>query len=198
MNYFEEFCQTFKPLLTAKEYKVNQYSRWEGFEIIAKELFNKKRPVNIIETGTLRAENDWLGYGHSTLIWDWIANKIGGIINSVDIDEEAIKLASSKTKHINFVHCDSFIYLRHVNASKLDLLYLDSYNWSRELHISSCLHHMGELAAVYDKLPKGCLIAVDDRHTNELGKHVLVDKFFDSIVKTIPLIKCHMIIWEKP
>lgn len=198
MNHFEEFCKQFKPLLCVNEYKKNQYNRWPAFEFIAKELLEKNRPINIIETGTLRAENDWLGYGHSALLWDWIISKTGGNFYSVDIDHEAIRFARARCKNINLIHCDSVGYLRTVDAEKVDILYLDSYNWSKEDHISSCLHHMTELGAIWDRLPSGCLIAIDDRHTDHLGKHVLVELFFVEIIRIQPLIKCHVIVWRKP
>jgi len=198
MNYFEDFCQKFKPLLTANEYKQNQYNRWAAFEFIAKELLEKNKPLTIIETGTLRAENDWLGYGHSTLMWDWIVSKTSGDVYSVDIDHDAIKFARPRCNNIKFIHCDSIGYLRSVEASKLDLLYLDSYNWSPQEHISSCLHHMTELGSIWDRLPSGCLVGVDDCHSETLGKHVLVNLFFEKLIKQKPLVNCHVQIWRKP
>lgn len=198
MNHFEEFCHIFKPLLSTNVYKKNQYNRWASFEFLAKELLYKNRPLNIVETGTLRSENDWLGYGHSTLLWDWIISKTNGLFYSVDIDSAAIKFARARTKNTNLIHCDSIGFLRGAEASNIDLLYLDSYNWSEEEHISSCLHHMTELGAIWDRLPSGCLIAVDDRHSDISGKHVLVDLFFSAIIKIEPLIKCHVIVWKKP
>ena len=202
MNNLQEFQEKFKPLLTAKFYAKNQYSRWEGFEFIAKELFYKNKPLKIIETGTLNSENDWLGYGQSTMIWDWIISRTKGVAYSVDTDLEKIRFGRSKCNqfniNINFIHCDSMGYLRGVDAIGLDLLYLDSFNWSKEEHISSCIHHMGELAAIWDRLPSGCLIAIDDRHSDVEGKHALVDLFFSNIVKIQPLVKCHLIVWKKP
>lgn len=198
MGYFDEFCREFKPLLTTQSYKKNQYNRWAAFEFLAKELLEKNRPLKIIETGTLRAENDWLGYGHSTLLWDWIIKKVGGLVYSVDIDYEAIKFARARCNKIDFIHCDSVGYLRGADANNLDLLYLDSYNWSLEEHISSCLHHITELGAIWDRLPRGCLIAVDDCHTEFLGKHVLVNSFFSQLINQKPIIDCHVQIWRKP
>lgn len=198
MNNLEEFYTKFKPLLTAKEYKKNQYSRWDAFEFIAKELLEKNKPLKIIETGTLRAENDWFGYGHSTLIWDWIISKTGGEVFSVDIDPEAIKFARARCKNINFINCDSIGYLRNVDENDLNLLYLDSYNWSKEEHISSCLHHMTELGTIWDRLPSGCLVAVDDCHNEIDGKHVLVNMFFDKLINQKPIVSCHVQVFRKP
>ena len=196
MNYINEFYSKFKPLLTSASYKPGQFHRWPAFEFIAEELFKKNRPLKIIETGCHRGEN-WLGYGHSTVLWDYIISKTGGEVYSCDIDSEAIKFARSKCEKVKFVNCDSIGFLRTCDAENLDFLYLDSYDWSREKHVSSCLHHMGELAAIYDRLPKGCLIAVDDAHSQTEGKHVLVHQFFDKILNQNPIVSCHTIVWRK-
>lgn len=198
MILIEEFCHKFKPLLLTQVYKTNQYNRWEGFEFIIKDLLSRNKELSIIETGTLNSENDWLGYGQSTLIWNWLASKRKTNICSVDIDVEKIRFGRARCENVKFIHCDSMGYLRGVDASSLDLLYLDSFNWSKEQHISSCLHHMGELAAIWDRLPRGCMIAVDDRHTDTDGKHALVDLFFTHIIKIQPIVKCHLIVWKKP
>jgi hypothetical protein len=197
MNHFEEFCQQFKPLLKASVYQRHQFNRWDSFELIARDLFNRNKELCIVETGTLNSDNDWLGYGQSTLLWDWIIAKTKGSIYSVDIDIEKIRYGRARCKNVNFIHCDSMGFLRGIDASKIDLLYLDSFNWSKEEHISSCLHHMGELAAVWDELPNGCLIAVDDRHNDNDGKHVLVELFFSKILQKQALSKNHLIVWKK-
>lgn len=197
MNYFDEFCNEFKPLLTAKSYKQGEFSRWSAFEFIADQLFLKNRPIKIIETGTLRKNDDWLGYGHSTILWDFIVSKTGGIAKSVDIDLDMIRFARSICKNITFIHCDSVGFLRGTDVLDVDLLYLDSYDWSKNDHISSCLHHITELGCVWDRLPKGCLIAVDDCHSRTEGKHVLVHQFFKEILKQEPIINCHVQVWRK-
>lgn len=198
MNYFLEFQNKFRALLSAPSYKQHQFSRWDSFEFIVKELFEKNRELFIVETGTLNTTNDWLGYGQSTLIWDWVISKTKGLVYSVDIDIEKIKIARLSCNNINFINCDSIGFLRGLEASKIDLLYLDSFNWSLEEHISSCLHHMTELGAIYDRLPRGCLIACDDRHNDFDGKHVLVETFFSKIVKIKPISKDHLVVWRKP
>lgn len=198
MNHFEDFCQKFKPLLNAPHFKNKQFKRWIAFEFIAKELLSKNKPIYMIETGTLNTDNDWLGYGQATLLWDDIVSKTLGKVYSIDIDLDKIKFARSKCKNINFIHCDSIGYLRGVDATDLDFLYLDSYDWDLDKHISSCLHHMTELGAIWDRLPSGCLLAVDDCHSETHGKHVLVHSFFEKLLNLKPIISCHIQIWRKP
>jgi hypothetical protein len=198
MILLQEFQTTFKPLLTAPSYRPGQFQRYPAFEFIAKELLSKDKPLKIIETGTLRKDDDWLGYGHSALIWEWLLSKKPGKCYSVDIDHTAIKFARTKCKYIDFIHCDSIGFLRGADATDLDLLFLDSYDWGPEKHLSSCLHHMTELGTIWDRLPSGCLVVVDDAHSATEGKHVLVHNFFEKMLGLQPLISCHMEVWRKP
>lgn len=198
MNLLDEFCQKFKPLLTANEYQKGQFNRWEAFEFIAKELLSKDKEIKIIETGTLRKDNDWLGYGHSTLLWEYILTKKPGRCFSIDIDLEALKFARNRCVKVDFIHCDSVQYLRKTNGDDLDLLFLDSYDWSKNNHLSSCLHHMTELGTIWDRIPSGCLIAVDDAHNETEGKHVLVHNFFEKMFGLKPIVSCHVEVWRKP
>lgn len=195
----EYFLAHFKPKLQSDQLTDKQFNRWPAFEFIARELFGKRRQLKIVETGCQRTENDWLGMGHSTELWNWIVAVTGGTATSIDITIENIQFIRNKCPRVKFVHADSIGCLRGMSKldSELDLLYLDSFDWSPSLHVSSCLHHMGELAAIWDKLPVGCLIAVDDCHTENLGKHVLVRKFFDMI-GVPPLVECHVQVWRKP
>ena len=81
------------------------------------------------------------------------------------------------------------------SASTIDLLYLDSYDLTDDYR--AALHQIGELAAIYERLPSGCLIAVDDCVTGDRGKHVYVAAFFDSI-GVLSLISSHVTVWQKP
>lgn len=179
-----------------------QFQRWDSFEYIAKDLFARGRPVNIVETGSLRTEHDWMGHGQSSLLWDFIVEKTKGKGFSVDINHEVVEFARARSKNLSFIHADSVTYLRSLSqdpfAKTIDLLYLDSCDWSKENHIESCLHHMGELAMIYDKLPSGCIIAVDDCHNENQGKHVIVRNFFRDIIKIQPVCLTHVAVWKKP
>lgn len=78
------------------------------------------------------------------------------------------------------------------------LLYLDSMDLYGAPHemAQSALHHAGELAACYSRLPSGCLIAVDDCK-EPIGKHTIVKAFFDAAgIK--PEFSGYITIWRKP
>lgn len=152
----------------------------------------------IVETGTAWDKGNWAGQGQSTLIWDWLASKLKIQAVSVDIRAEAAAIANEQIHTIRLVVSDSVEFLnKFEHKSKIALLYLDSMDWTEETNIASALHHLKELAAVYAELPNGCMIAVDDRHGDEKGKHWLVENFMQNIGLK-PVFKTHQIGWIKP
>ena len=174
--------------------------RWPAFKCIAGHLFDKNKKINILETGCLRLLGNWAGDGQSTLLWDWIVKQTGGFGFSVDISEDNCKVARSVCNNLSVVQADSIPFLRGFDqARELDLLFLDSFDWATGAqHISSCFHHLGELAAIWDKLSSGCLIAVDDCHSDTQGKHIGVKKFLEEVVGIQPLYKGYITVWVKP
>lgn len=203
MNHlFDQFVETFKPFLTktyngAPYVPGDKFSRWEAFEFIAQELLSRNKPLSILETGTLRTTNNWHGYGQSALLWDWLVQQTGGKGWSIDIDARMCMFARNHCKHLKVVCSDSVKFLREF-SEPLDLLYLDSYDWSEEKQISSSLHHIAELASMWDDLPAGCLIAVDDCHNEKQGKHIMVRNFFRDMLGIEPIFNSYLTVWKKP
>jgi len=176
--------------------------RWECFLFIADHLLKKNKPLNIIETGCARTPNNWHGDGQSTLQWDFLANQTGGKVITIDLSEHSCKVAKDLTSEKTTVICaDSINALLNDPSVKFtlpncDMLFLDSYDHNPPYGLSE-LHHAGELAACYDKLPSGCLIVVDDCNSDDSGKHFLVKKFFDRM--GIPeALKAYVSVWIKP
>lgn len=155
----------------------------------------------ILETGTTREENNWAGDGQSTRLWEWyIAHnpKFRGF--SVDLSIDACRVALSYCKHVSIVHDDSLAFLSRMDAKGLAdarLIYLDSMDWSPERHIPSSFHHLCELATIWARLPKNCLVVVDDRHNDAQGKHFLVEQFMNKL-QIDPVFKGYQIGWIKP
>lgn len=172
--------------------------RWRGFSLIVDELLKLERGVTIVETGTTRNPGSWAGDGNATAIWGWLATRTGGEAFSVDIDPKACEAARSLVCGAKILEGDSFDLLRALRPLKrVDLLYLDSYDWSPAAAARSALHHVGELACAWDALPPGCLVAVDDCHYPTAGKHVLVARFFELLGVT-PLLTDYVSVWRKP
>lgn len=186
-----DFQNHFGPMLAGS-------SRWEAFVGIATHLLNKKKPLIIGETGTIREPINWFGHGRSAVVWDWLIDKTDGKGFSVDIDPEVVESAKPYVKKIEIVCSDSLSYLRNSNLiEELDLLYLDSRDYVIGNGAVSMLHHAGELACCWDRLKSGCVIAMDDCHDDTEGKHILVKEFF-RIAGIKPVFESYVTVWEKP
>lgn len=156
----------------------------------------------IIETGSAWDRGNFEGQGQSTLIWDLCAAKNPDLkVISIDKSEEAIKTAKDQTKNVSFFHGDSVRVLTDLSAGvklpRAVLLYLDSYDWHEDLNIESAHHHLCELAAVFSRLPPGCMIAVDDCHGPLRGKHWMVEHFFLKL-GVLPTVSSYVTVWLKP
>lgn len=177
--------------------------RQPGFKKIIQHLSQLEGPAYIIETGTARIRDNWDGDGQSTLIWDWcIENqdtKSDLAAISIDLSQEYIDISTSQTKNVRYICSDSLKALNEIDESVLrqtKLLYLDSFDWSPDMHLESSFHHMCELATVFALLPKGCLIVIDDRHSDFQGKHVMVQYYFSKLLKA-PAFSEYQIAWLK-
>ena len=170
--------------------------RWHEFRAIVAELIARGRPVNIVETGCAREADSWNGDGQSTLVWDWLLDKVGGTGLSMDISGENCAAAASRVQHFKVACVDSVVGLRTmVTPEEIDFLYLDSYDLTET--IDSPTHHLAELASVYPRLPSGCLIAVDDCKNEQHGKHRFVRDFLARL-GIEPFLRGYVTVWVKP
>jgi hypothetical protein len=137
----------------------------------------------IVETGTVRMENNFIGDGCSTIMFDEFVSLYGGTVYTVDIDPNACSLCRNLTSPNTIVTIsDSVLFLsRFQNAHKIDLLYLDSFDFDPNNPHPSSLHHVKELAAVWASLKPGCLIVVDDNFEDGSGKGAYVKEFMLSV-----------------
>ena len=168
-----------KPLLGLREI---------GFTKIFEYLETIKDPV-IVETGTVREENNFEGDGCSTVLFDNYVGMQGGTLITVDIDPIACKTAERLTTHAEIIESDSVEFLSTLDG-KVDLLYLDSfniYNWLDDWKASA--HHLKEIFAAKNVIKEVTLIIVDDNlyvpeseDTNKkLGKGRIIHELMKSI-----------------
>lgn len=144
-------------------------SRLKFYEYIVPKLLSLKRPITILETGTMWVELE-KNMGAFTLIMaDLIANYTGGRLYTVDISQESLNKCKVNTKQfsnlIEYVQSDSVSYLKNCTddfIASLDLVYLDSWDYSLPDPHPSANHHLQELLAIYDRLATSCPIAIDD------------------------------------
>ena len=159
------------------------------------ELLGERKDALIVETGTIRQENNWQWDGQSTLIWDAYVQHNGGRVFSVDIDPLAVKLAEeSVSKQTMVTLGDSLKFLGDFpEKEKIDLLYLDTV----DAHLPEAgRHHLFELMQVWAALKPGCIIAIDDVIARDSGKHILVE-FFMATLGYEPSVFGYQIAWVK-
>lgn len=160
--------------------------RRPSFEIMLNHLSTKNCPL-IVETGCARIEDNFNGDGMSTLIFDEYVATQSGKFFSVDISLDNVKFAKSKVRSENTtITCsDSVLWLHERSKeweTKIDLLYLDSYDFDMANPHPSSLHHILELVAIRPCLKEGTMICVDDNFGN-IGKGSYVKQFMDLIDK---------------
>ena len=151
---FEAFFGKYRDLLTK-----SGYSRVKFYEYVIPKLVAKNKPIYVLETGAM-----WLpledNSGAFTLVMaDLIKNVTGGKIYSVDISPINIEKSKKNTEGfheaIEFVVSDSVTYIKNLSdefAASLDLVYLDSYDFSFPDPHPSAQHHLDELEAIYNRL----------------------------------------------
>ena len=150
----------------------------------------------IVETGTVRMENDW-GAGMSTLLFgNYVANH-GGRVVTVDCNHENMKVCKQVTKpfeqYITYVVEDSLKYLATLE-DKIDLLYLDSMDTPIEGDCSeSAQHNLNEFLIAERLLNPMAIIMIDDVGMANEGKggktheylaargYLLITKFQQSV-----------------
>ena len=134
------------------------------------ELLDEKKVKDffIVETGCMRERpwsvEHWVMMGASTYIFDDFINYYDGEVASVDINPDNVLHAQKMVSERTTVYCsDSVEFLWNIpEKRKIDLLYLDSYDFEPENPIPSQKHHLKELTAVMKNLRKGSIIMVDD------------------------------------
>lgn len=128
----------------------------------------------IVETGTIRSDEPRYvrGDGHSARKFAEYLRFNGGVLYSIDIDPEAVKLAKSILNiqyadvEIHVIHSDSVEWLLNFEQ-EIDILYLDSANDSKLI--------LNEAKAGCPKLKEGGYILIDDidESLGEKGKLVI-------------------------
>lgn len=161
---FEKFFEPYKQSIWD-----SGKSRFLFYEYIIKKLVSYNRPIFVVETGTMWSPLDDNMGAFTYIFADLIKNWTGGKLITIDISEKNIESCKKTTEKfsdvIEYVVSDSVSYLKNMkdeDVSKIDLLYLDSWDFSVPDPVPSQLHHFLELYSVYDRLsPKVC-VAVDD------------------------------------
>ena len=183
---------------TLEEMIAKTSKRQASFQIMIDHLKTIENPV-IIETGSIRPSDQPWGTldisfkddGMSTCIFDRYINEYNGEFHSVDMTPEHAEYAQSMISDKSEVHCAESVGFLWAASKALaeedqyvDLLYLDSYDYTEGNEAACMAHHIKELAAISSRLRPGSMIAVDDNYgtpSNRQGKGVYLIEFMESI-----------------
>lgn len=167
-DFWEFFDKTAAPQLALRE---------KTFRRIFQYLDQLDGPINIVETGCARLENNWAGDGQSTVLFDKYINTrdTKSQVLTVDINSQNViecqKLVSKRTVVSND---DSVHFLANLavsfqkNNQSISFLYLDSFDLDMDYWFQSAAHHLKELTSVMRCIDNRTLVVVDDCPLNEI------------------------------
>ncbi len=143
----------------------------------------------IVETGTSREGlKGAKSNGAATIVFGKWALQNGGVLHSVDISLESISQAQAEVNNqglqdvVNIHHSDSVKFLQNFNQ-QVDLLYLDSYDYSShdiEIQKKSQEHHLAEFKSIENCLHHNSVVLIDDCDLPNGGKGKLVIEYMLS------------------
>lgn len=183
---------------TLEEMIAKTGARQASFRLMIDHLRTVENPL-IIETGCIRPgdqpwssiENSFKDDGMSTCIFDRYVTEYNGEFHSVDLTPAHVDYAQSMVGENSQIHCDdsvSFLWTASqqlaVDNQFIDLLYLDSYDYTQGNEAACMAHHIKEFAAIGSRLRPGSMIAVDDNYGtpgSRTGKGVYLIEFMSSI-----------------
>ena len=135
--------------------------RDRGFDLLLAEARRRFATPTMVETGCVRAHDDWAGAGSSTLVLGLYCQATGGSLTSIDINPRNLEVAKQETRGldaISFCQGDSNTVLRESNQ-QIDVLLLDSLDTEAANHREHC---QSEVEAAMSRLHRTSLIVIDD------------------------------------
>lgn len=147
------------------------YDRNRSFDILLQEC-KKRFPFKprFVETGCIRADEDWGGAGFSTALFGRYCYLTEGHLTSIDLDPKNCKYASNWCKQ--FYNSVEVICARGEDGireykDQIDVLYLDSLDSEQPNHQEE---NLKEFKAAESKLHKDSVVIIDDTPSPGQGK----------------------------
>jgi ADP-heptose:LPS heptosyltransferase len=136
--------------------------RHRSFDVLLREMGRRFEAPVVVETGTMRAEEDWGGAGFFTYLAGAYVYRRGGMLHSVDVSPGncafAREWASPFGDSVRVLQGRSEEFLAGFGGP-IDVLYLDSLDTTEPGHAENAL---AELKAALPRLHARSLVAVDD------------------------------------
>ncbi|MEO2029536.1 MAG: glycosyltransferase family 9 protein [Fuerstiella sp.] len=138
------------------------WDRNRSFDALFRAMTARFESPTVVETGTIRAEEDWGGAGFFTYLAGAYLHRQGGKLYSADITAEHCRFAREWTEvfgdTVSIHEQDSLAFLKDF-PGQIDVLYLDSLDTTEPNHAA---HALEETKAALDKLGPDSLIVLDD------------------------------------
>ena len=158
----------------------NYWDRNRSFDVLFREMAARFIEPLIVETGTIRSEEDWSGAGFFMYLAGCYLSYRKGQLHSVDISPQNCTFARVWTEqfgaHVLIHEQDSLSFLAAFNG-KIDLLYLDSLDATEPNHAQ---HALAEFLAAERLLHESTIVSIDDspwKAGSFVGKRALVIPF---------------------
>jgi ADP-heptose:LPS heptosyltransferase len=141
--------------------------RNRSFDLLLREATARFEAPVFVETGTIRAEEDWVGAGFSTYLFGSYLRARGGRLHSVDLSPEHCRFAKTWTAvygdTVQVHERDSIGFLQEFTGP-MDVLYLDSLDTTEPGHAE---HALREAEVAMPKLHERSLLLIDDTYWRE-------------------------------
>jgi ADP-heptose:LPS heptosyltransferase len=136
--------------------------RHRSLDLLLRQMSQRFEKPTVVETGTIRAEEDWAGAGFFSYLAGAYLQRRGGVLHSVDISAGNCAFAREWTavfgETVKVHQADSLAFLANFRES-IDVLYLDSLDTTEPGHAE---HALRELQAALPRLHQGSVVVVDD------------------------------------
>lgn len=140
----------------------NYWDRNRSLDVLFREMAHRFAEPTVIETGTIRSEEDWSGAGFFTYLAGCYVSRKGGRLHSVDINPENCAFARAWTEQfgsqVQIHEQDSVSFLSGFNR-QIDVLYVDSLDTTEPNHAQ---HALTEFRVAEKMLHERTIVCVDD------------------------------------
>ena len=140
----------------------HHWDRQRSIDVLLQEAGRRFTAPRIVETGTIRSEEDFSGAGFFTYVAGAFVQRQGGTLHSVDLSPDNVAFSRAWTAvfgdAVTVHRADSIAFLKTFEEP-IDVLYLDSLDTTEPRHAEHCQQ---ELAAALRNLHEQSLICIDD------------------------------------
>jgi len=136
--------------------------RNRSFDVLFREATKRFQTPSIVETGVIRAEEDWPGAGFFTYLAASYLRRHGGTLHAVDVSRDNCRFARTWTDvfgEIVHVHQQDSVKFLQDHQTPIDVLYLDSLDTTEPKHAE---HALREIEAALPKLHTQSIVVFDD------------------------------------